>query len=44
METQSNDIEIIKNQVVSNYYVMTMNTDGITHDESMVFPMVRPIV
>lgn len=38
METQSNDIEIIKNQVVSNYYVMTMNMDGITYEESMIFP------
>lgn len=38
METQSNDIEIIKNQITSNYYVMTMNIDGITPEESMIFP------
>lgn len=38
METQSNDIEIIKNQVASNYYVITMYIDGITHEESMIFP------
>ncbi|WP_079242153.1 hypothetical protein [Chryseobacterium indologenes] len=38
METQSNDIEIIKNQVTSNYYVITLNIDGITHEESMIFP------
>lgn len=37
METQSNDIEIIKNQVTSNYFVITMNIDGITHEESMIF-------
>ncbi len=38
METQSNDIEIIKNQVASNYYVIIMNIDGISHEESMIFP------
>ncbi|MFP8892008.1 hypothetical protein [Chryseobacterium sp. EZn1] len=38
METQSNDIEIIKNQITSNYFVITMNIDGITHEESMIFP------
>lgn len=38
METQSNDIEIIKNQVASTYYVITSNIDGITHEESMIFP------
>lgn len=41
METQSNDIEIIKNQVASTYYVITMNIDGITHEESMIFPNVE---
>ncbi|MGR3857011.1 hypothetical protein [Chryseobacterium indologenes] len=38
METQSNDIGIIKNQVTSNYFVITMNIDGITDEESMIFP------
>ncbi|RLJ33016.1 hypothetical protein CLU97_2489 [Chryseobacterium sp. 7] len=38
METQSNDIEIIKNQVASTYYVITSNIEGITHEESMIFP------
>lgn len=38
METQSNDIEIIKNQITSNYFVITMNIDGITHEESMISP------
>ena len=38
METKSNDIEIIKNQVASTYYVITSNIDGITHEESMIFP------
>ncbi|WP_262710330.1 hypothetical protein [Chryseobacterium sp. 2VB] len=37
METQSNDIEIIKNQVTNNYFVITMNIDGITHEESLIF-------
>ncbi|MCT2562226.1 hypothetical protein [Chryseobacterium herbae] len=38
METQSNDIEIVKVQVFSNYKVISMNIDGITHEESMIFP------
>lgn len=38
METQSNDIEIIKNQVAGTYYVATSNIEGITHEESMIFP------
>ncbi|MFZ4929227.1 hypothetical protein [Chryseobacterium sp. Mn2064] len=38
MKTQSNDIELIKNQVESTYYVITLNIDGITHEESMIFP------
>lgn len=38
METQSNDIEIIKNQATSTYFVITMNIEGITHEESMIFP------
>lgn len=38
METISNDIELIKNQVVSNYQVISLNIDGITHEESMIFP------
>ncbi|MBE4948392.1 hypothetical protein [Chryseobacterium culicis] len=38
MKTHANDIEIIKNQVASTYYVITANTEGITHEESMIFP------
>ncbi|WP_288374022.1 hypothetical protein [Chryseobacterium culicis] len=38
MKTHANDIEIIKNQVASTYYVITANTEGITHAESMIFP------
>lgn len=38
METKSNDVEIIKVQIFSNYKVISMNIDGITHEESMIFP------
>lgn len=38
METKSNDIEIVKVQVFSNYKVILMNIEGITHEESMIFP------
>ncbi|ASK29806.1 hypothetical protein CEY12_06645 [Chryseobacterium sp. T16E-39] len=38
MERKSNDIEIIKLQVVSNYKVISMNIEGISHEESMIFP------
>jgi len=38
MEAISNEIELIKNQVVSNYQVISLNIDGITHEESMIFP------
>lgn len=38
METQSNDIEIVKIQVFSNFKVISMNIDSITHQESMIFP------
>jgi len=38
MEATSNDIELIKNQVVSNYQVISLNIEGITHEESMIFP------
>ncbi|GEJ47894.1 MULTISPECIES: hypothetical protein [unclassified Chryseobacterium] len=38
METQANDVELIKNQVVSTYYVISSNIEGITNEESMVFP------
>lgn len=38
MEAISNDIELIKNQVVSNYQVISLNIEGITHEESMIFP------
>ncbi|GAB0156490.1 hypothetical protein CHRYSEOSP005_17550 [Chryseobacterium sp. Alg-005] len=38
METIANDIEIIKIQAFSNYKVISMNLEGITHEESMIFP------
>ncbi|SEH33802.1 hypothetical protein [Chryseobacterium culicis] len=38
MKTHANDIEIIKNQVASTYYVITANIEDITHEESMIFP------
>lgn len=38
METIANDIEIIKIQAVSNYKVISMNLEDITHEESMIFP------
>ncbi|MGE8525759.1 MULTISPECIES: hypothetical protein [Chryseobacterium] len=38
METISNEIEFVKNQVASNYQVISLNIEGITHNESMVFP------
>lgn len=38
METKSNDIEIVKVQVFSNYKVISMNIEGITNEESMIFP------
>ncbi|MBB4805776.1 putative damage-inducible protein DinB [Chryseobacterium defluvii] len=34
----SNDIEIIKNQVTANYWVISQNIAGISHEESMIFP------
>ncbi|MDQ0782200.1 hypothetical protein [Chryseobacterium sp. W4I1] len=38
METKSNDIEIVKVQVFSSYKIISMNIEGITHEESMIFP------
>lgn len=38
METKSNDIEIVKVQVISNYKVISLNIESITHEESMIFP------
>lgn len=38
METKSNDIEIIKYLVLSNYKVISMNIEGITNEEAMIFP------
>ncbi|MDH6254266.1 putative damage-inducible protein DinB [Chryseobacterium sp. H1D6B] len=38
MGNQSNDIEIVKFQVFNNYKIITMNIDGLTHEESMIFP------
>ncbi|SIP86202.1 hypothetical protein SAMN05880574_1019 [Chryseobacterium sp. RU37D] len=33
-----NDIEIVKTQISSNYKVISMNIEGITNEEAMVFP------
>ncbi|SDI82855.1 hypothetical protein [Chryseobacterium jejuense] len=38
METKSNEIELVKNQVSSTIKIVTLNTEGITHEESMIFP------
>lgn len=38
METKSNDIEFVKNQVSGTYKVVSMNIDGISNEESMIFP------
>lgn len=38
METQSNDIELVKNQVSITSQVVFMNIEGVTHEESMIFP------
>jgi len=38
METKSNDIEIVKVQVFSSYKIISMNIEGITQKESMIFP------
>ncbi|WP_353146132.1 hypothetical protein [Chryseobacterium sp.] len=38
METQANEIEFVKNQVFSTDKVVFLNIDGITHEESMIFP------
>ncbi|ASE61733.1 hypothetical protein H3Z85_21490 [Chryseobacterium indologenes] len=38
METQSNDIELVKNQASITTQVAFLNIEGITHEESMIFP------
>lgn len=38
MKTRSNDIEFVKNQVSGTYKVVSMNIDGISNGESMIFP------
>lgn len=38
MEAKSNDIEIIKYLVFSNYKVISMNIDDISNEEAMLFP------
>lgn len=38
METISNEIAFVKNQVDIGYKVVSINTEGITHEESMIFP------
>ncbi|WP_228452201.1 hypothetical protein [Chryseobacterium sp. c4a] len=34
----SNEIELVKNQINITYKVILINTEGITHEESMIFP------
>ncbi|KPE52652.1 DinB family protein [Chryseobacterium indologenes] len=38
METKSNDIEIIKRQTSATYRIVSLNTEGISEEESMIFP------
>ncbi|UKB82159.1 DinB family protein [Chryseobacterium sp. MEBOG06] len=38
MKTKSNDIEFLKNQVAGTYKVVSMNIDGVSDEESMIFP------
>ncbi|MFP3834106.1 hypothetical protein [Chryseobacterium sp. SIMBA_028] len=38
METKSNEIELVKNQIFSSLKIVSLNTEGITHEESMIFP------
>ena len=38
METKSNDIEIIKYLIFSNYKVISMNINDISDEEAMIFP------
>ncbi|AZA84210.1 hypothetical protein C1637_05025 [Chryseobacterium lactis] len=38
METKSETIEFAKIQVFSNGKVISLNIEGITHEESMIFP------
>lgn len=38
METKSNEIELVKNQIFSTNKIVLLNTEGITHEESMIFP------
>ncbi|WP_370897837.1 hypothetical protein [Chryseobacterium gossypii] len=33
-----NDIEFVKNQIFSNYKVISMNIEGITNEEAIIFP------
>ncbi|AZA76949.1 hypothetical protein EG347_05225 [Chryseobacterium sp. G0186] len=38
MEAKSNEIELVKNQVSSTAIVVFLNIEGITNEESMIFP------
>lgn len=38
MEANSNEIGLVKHQINVTYKVVLINIDGITHDESMIFP------
>ncbi|PKF75632.1 hypothetical protein [Chryseobacterium sp. PMSZPI] len=38
MEVKSKEIELVKHQVDVTYQVVSINIEGITHEESMIFP------
>ncbi|NIF04709.1 hypothetical protein F3J23_04570 [Chryseobacterium sp. Tr-659] len=38
METKTNEIELVKNQAAVTFQVVSLNIEGITHEESMIFP------
>ncbi|WP_175620560.1 hypothetical protein [Chryseobacterium schmidteae] len=38
METQSNDIKILKFLIFSNYKIISMNINDISNEEAMIFP------
>ncbi|AZA93794.1 Uncharacterised protein [Chryseobacterium nakagawai] len=38
METKSNEITLIQHQVSVTYKAISINIEGITHEESMIFP------
>lgn len=38
MEAKSNEITLVQHQVSVTYKVISINIEGITHEESMIFP------